>query len=181
MTTLRDLNGTYAIDPTHSRVGFVVRHAMVTKVRGAFTVNGEAHFEGANPAASNINVTVDVASVDSGNADRDNHLRTSDFFAIEQYPTMTFTSTGVELVSDNEVNVTGDLTIKDVTRQVTLPMEFAGQATDPFGNERVGFEGSTTVNRSDFGLNWNAALEAGGVLVSEKATLEFEISLIKQA
>lgn len=182
MTAMTDLAGTYAIDPTHSTLGFVARHAMITKVRGSFTdFEGIAHVDGQNPAASDVTVTIQVASIDTRNADRDGHLKTGDFFALETYPTITFASTKVAATGSEAVEVTGDLTIKDVTKQVTIPFEFTGAATDPFGNERIGFEGSVDVNRSDFGLTFNAALETGGVLIGEKIKLEFEISAIKQA
>lgn len=178
-TSLRELDGTYAIDASHSRVGFSTRHAMVTKVRGAFNeVEGSAT-TGPDLQGARIEVTMQVASIDTRSADRDGHLKSADFFDVETYPTITFTSTEVTAVDSDTLRVTGDLTIKDVTRPVTIDFEYAGAATDPFGNQRVGFEGSTVVNRKDFGLTWNAALETGGVLVAEKATLEFEISAIK--
>ena len=178
--TLDQLSGTYALDPAHSRIGFVTRHAMVTKVRGSFDeFEGTARTE-PGLADAHIELTAQVASVDTRNADRDAHLRSADFFDAETYPTITFVSTEVT-GSDDTLHVTGDLTIKDVTRPVSVDFEFNGAATDPFGNERVGFEGSVKVNRKDFGLTWNAALETGGVLVSENVTLEFEVSAIKQA
>jgi polyisoprenoid-binding protein YceI len=181
MSTLTQLDGTYTIDPSHSRIGFSTRHAMVTKVRGAFNeVEGTAT-TGPDLQDARIELTMQVASVDTRSADRDGHLKSADFFDVENYPTMTFVSTEVTAVDGDTLRVTGDLTIKDVTRPVTVDFEFAGGATDPFGNERVGFEGSTVVNRKDFGLTWNAALETGGVLVAEKVTLEFEISAIKSA
>jgi len=126
-------------------------------------------------------VTIQVASVDTRNEQRDGHLRTNDFLDIEKFPTITFTSTEIKHLGGNDFEVTGDLTIKDVTKPVTLPLEFQGAATDPFGNQRIGFEGSTTIVRSDFGVSYNAVLETGGVLVSDKITLEFEISAIKAA
>jgi polyisoprenoid-binding protein YceI len=176
------LTGTYTIDAAHSRIGFVARHAMVTKVRGAFNdYTGSAVLDGDNPAASSAQVTIEVASIDTRNAQRDGHLRTNDFLDAETYPQITFTSTGIAHVGGNDFEVTGDLTIKDVTRSVTLPLEFQGAVTDPFGNQRIGFEGSVAINRSDYGITWNAALETGGVLVSDKVTLEFEISAIKAA
>ncbi len=180
--TVRDLKGTYTFDPSHSRIGFVARHAMVTKVRGAFNeVTGTASIDGANPSASTLEVSIAVASVDTRDANRDGHLRGADFFDAETYPNITFTATGFRIVDDATVEVTGDLTIKDVTRPVTIPFEFGGAAVDPFGNSRIGFEGEVTVNRKDWGLTWNAALETGGVLVSEKVVLEFEVSAIKSA
>ena len=179
--TLQNLNGTYTIDPSHTRVGFSTRHAMVTKVRGAFNdVSGTAT-TGENLEDAKIELTINAASVDTRSADRDAHLKSADFFDVETFPNLTFVSTEVKAVDADTLRVTGDLTIKDVTKPVTIDFEYAGAAQDPFGNTRVGFEGSTVVNRKDFGLTWNAALETGGVLVSEKATLEFEVSAIKAA
>ncbi len=181
-TDMRTLQGNYSIDTSHSSIGFVARHAMITKVRGAFNeFTGEAVVDGANPQASSVKVVIDVNSVDTRNEGRDGHLRSADFFDVEKYPNITFVSTKVEATDDDEVEITGDLTIKDVTKTVTIPFEFTGAATDPFGNERVGFEGDIDVNRKDWGLTWNAALETGGMLVSEKVKLVFEISAIKQA
>ena len=174
------LTGTYAIDPTHSRVGFVARHAMVTKVRGSFNeFEGSGYFDAENPASSHLQLTIQAASIDTRNADRDAHLRSNDFFDMENFPEITFTSTKVEHIDADNYKVTGDLTIKGVTKSVTIDFEYAGTAVDPFGNQRIGVEGTTTINRKDWGVNWNAALEAGGVLVSEKVTLEFEVSAIK--
>ena len=182
MTSLSELSGTYVADPAHSSVGFVARHAVVTKVRGTFDdLEAVAVIDGSNLAASTVKVTLKTASVDTRQKDRDAHLRSADFFDSETYPNITFVSTSVKQVSDDEIEVTGDLTIKDVTRPITLPLTYTGSATDPFGNQRAGFEGSVQVNRKDFGLTWNAALETGGLLVSEKVTLEFDISAIKQA
>ncbi|MCW5954522.1 MAG: YceI family protein [Propionibacteriaceae bacterium] len=179
---IRGLSGTYNFDPSHSRVGFVARHAMVAKVRGSFDeVTGTATIDGANPAASSLEVTIQAASIDTRDANRDAHLRSADFFDVENHPTLTFVGTGFEITDDATVEVTGDLTIRGVTRSVTVPFEFGGVAVDPFGNERVGFEGSVVVNRKDWDLTWNAALEAGGVLVSEKVTLELEVSAVKAA
>lgn len=181
-TVLNELTGTYTIDASHSRVGFVARHAMVTKVRGQFNdFSGTFTIDGDNPAASGGQVTIQAASVDTRSEDRDGHLRSDDFFAPDQYPEITFVSTGVEQVSDTEYKLTGDLTIRDVTKPVTLDVEFNGSATDPWGNTRVGFEGTTSVNRRDWGLNWNTPLDSGGVLVSEKVTLEFDVSATRNA
>ncbi len=172
--------GTYTIDPTHSRIGFVARHAMVTKVRGSFNqFEGSGYFDAENPSHSRLQLTIKAASIDTRNADRDAHLRSNDFFDMETYPEITFTSTSVEPAGADTYRVTGDLTIKGVSKPVTVEFEYTGTATDPFGNQRIGFEGSTTVNRKDWGVNWNAALEAGGVLVGEKVTLEFEVSAIR--
>ena len=180
-TAIDDLAGDYTIDASHSRLGFVARHAMVTKVRGQFgTFEGTAHIDTANPADSKVDLTIDVSSVDTRSADRDGHLKSGDFFDVEQFPHMTFSSTTVER-DGAEWTVTGDLTIKDVTRPVAIAFEETGSARDPFGNLRIGFEGETTINRKDFGLTWNAALETGGVLVSDKIKLEFDVSAIRNA
>ena len=177
---LTELTGTYTLDPAHTRIGFVARHAMVTKVRGSFDeFAGTAVLDGANPANSRVEVTIEAASIDTRNAQRDEHLRSNDFLAMQEYPKITFASTGVRQAGESTFEVTGDLTIKGVTNEITIPFEFEGSATDPFGNQRVGFEGSVTINRRDYGVTWNAALEGGGVLVSDKVTLEFEISAIK--
>ncbi len=173
------LTGDYVIDPSHTRIGFVARHAMVTKVRGGFNdFVGTAHLDGDN---SSVELTIQAASIDTRNADRDGHLRSNDFFAMDEYPEITFRSTSVKWGDAENVEITGDLTIKGTTRPVTIPFTFDGQATDPFGNVRLGFEGSVTINRKDFGVNWNATLETGGVLVGEKVVLEFEVSAVKQA
>jgi polyisoprenoid-binding protein YceI len=180
MTATATLNtltaGTWAIDPTHSEVGFVARHLMVTKVRGSFTdVSGTV--EVAEDIAQSVaNVTIKTASVSSGTADRDGHLRSADFFDSETYPDMTFVST-----SFDGDTLTGDLTIKDVTKPVTLDVEFNGVATDPWGNEKAAFEATGELNRTDWGLTWNANLEKGGVLVSEKIKLVLDVQLAKQA
>jgi polyisoprenoid-binding protein YceI len=175
-----DLTGDYVLDIAHSRLGFVARHAMVTKVRGAFNeFEGTAHLDGSDPTKSSASVTIDVASIDTRQPQRDDHLRTNDFFDAPTFPKITFVSTAVEQVSEETFRMAGDLTIKDVTRRISIDFEYTGSATDPFGNQRVGFEGSTVINRKDFGVNFNAVLETGGVMVSEKITLEFEISAIK--
>ena len=180
ITAPTTLTGTYAIDPTHSRIGFVARHAMVTKVRGSFNeFEGSGYFDAENPAGSHLQLTIQAASIDTRNADRDGHLKSNDFFDMETYPTITFVSTAVEPKGGEDYTVTGDLTIKGVTKPVTVDFEYSGSAVDPYGNTRIGLEGKTTVNRKDWGVSWNAALDAGGVLVSEKVTLEFEVSAIR--
>lgn len=176
------LTGDYTLDPAHSQIGFVARHAMVTKVRGAFEkVSGTGHFDAEDPTKSTLTVTIDVASVDTRNADRDNHLRNNDFFDVPSYPEITFVSTSVAPVDDDHFSVTGDLTIKDVTKPVTVEFELNGPVQDPWGNTRIGLDGSLVVNRKDWGVNWNTALEAGGVLVGEKVTLTFEVAATKDA
>ena len=176
-----DLTGDYAIDTTHTRLGFSARHAMVTTVRGGFTdFEGNARIDTTNPAASHVEIVINAASIDTGVADRDGHLKSADFFDVENNPRITFTSTAVE--RDGDVwAITGDLTIKDVTKPVTIEFEQTGSAKDPFGNTRVGFEGATAISRKEWGLTWNAALETGGVLVSDKVKLEFDVSAIKKA
>jgi polyisoprenoid-binding protein YceI len=185
MTTALDfttLTGDYALDASHTRIGFVARHAMVTKVRGAFNdFEGTIRIDGAEPAKSSATVTIKAASIDTRNAQRDDHIRGADFLELEKYPEITFVSREVAQTGDSTFEVTGDLTVKDVTRPVTVEFEYEGTATDPFGNVRVGFEGSVAISRKDFGITWNAALETGGVLVSDKIVLEFEVSAIKAA
>jgi polyisoprenoid-binding protein YceI len=178
--TLGELSGTYVIDPGHTRIGFVARHAMVTKVRGAFNkFEGSAVVGGTDLGKSTGRLTIQAASIDTRNEQRDAHLRSNDFLAMEEHPEITFVATEVSQTGPTTLEVTGDLTIRGVTNSVAIPFEFEGAATDPFGNLRVGFEGSTVINRKDYGITWNAALETGGVLVSDKITLEFEVSAIK--
>jgi len=180
--TTESLTGTYTIDASHSQIGFTARHAMVTKVRGAFNeFSGSGVLDVETPANSSLAVTIQTASIDTRNADRDGHLKSNDFFAMEEFPEITFVSTDVEKSDATTFTVTGDLTIKGISKSVSIPFDFTGPAVDPYGNTRVGFEGKTTINRKDWGVNWNAALEAGGVLVSEKVNLEFEISAIRGA
>jgi polyisoprenoid-binding protein YceI len=178
----QDLTGEYTVDVAHSRIGFVARHAMVTKVRGSFNeFEGRGYFDAADPSRSKLEVTIKAASIDTRNADRDAHLRSNDFFDMDNYPEIGFVSTSVEALDDTTYRVTGDLTIKGVTKSVTIDFETTGTAVDPWGNQRLGLEGKATVNRKDWGVSFNAPLEAGGVLVSEKVTLEFDVSAIKSA
>lgn len=181
-TDFASLTGEYTLDTAHTRIGFAARHAMVTKVRGAFTdFTGTAKVDGANPADSQVSLTIQVASIDTRSPQRDEHLRSNDFLDVPNFPQITFTSTSIKHLDGNDFEVTGDLTIKGVTKQVVLPLEFQGSAVDPFGNTRIGFEGSLPINRADFGVTFNATLETGGVLVSDKIVLEFEVSAIKSA
>lgn len=174
------LTGTYTLDPSHTRIGFMVRHAMVTKVRGAFNdVEGSGHFDAEQPENSNLSLKIGVASIDTRNEDRDGHLRSNDFLDIENHPHITFTSTAITKVDEETFNVAGDLTIKGTTKPVSFDLEVAGPAKDPFGNVRLGLDGTTVINRKDWGISWNAPLETGGVLVGEKVTLEFEVSAIR--
>ncbi|GGU70166.1 polyisoprenoid-binding protein [Streptomyces litmocidini] len=179
---LAALTGDYTIDPAHSSIGFTVRHAMVTNVRGAFAEHeGTLKIDGTNPAASTAAIDVKIASIDTGIADRDGHLRSGDFFDAERFPLMSFRSTEAAQLGGDTFRITGDLTIKDVTKPLSIDLEFNGTATDVYGNERVGFEGSAEILRSEWGLTWNAALETGGVMVSDKVKLNFDISAIKNA
>ena len=177
---MTDVNGTYAIDPSHSRIGFVARHAMVTRVRGSFDeFEGTGHFDADDASKIKLDLTIKAESIDTRNDDRDGHLRSNDFFDMDNYPEITFASTQVEKVDNETYRVTGNLTIKGTTKPVTIDFDYHGAATDPFGNQRIGLEGSATINRKDWGVEWNAPLETGGVLVGEKVTLEIEVSAIK--
>lgn len=175
----QQVSGDYVLDPAHTRVGFVARHAMVTKVRGSFdSVEGSVHLDLEDPARSSASVTIETASINTRNEQRDIHLRTGDFLDAPNHPQITYRSTRVER-SAHGYRVTGDLTIRGTTRPVTIDFHYEGAVTDPSGDLRVGFEGSTTINRRDWGVAWNAPLEAGGVLVSEKIVLEIEISAVR--
>jgi len=172
--------GQWRFDPTHTRIGFSTRHAMVTKVRGAFNdFDGLITVDTENPERSKVELTVKVASIDTRNADRDQHLRTNDFFDAPQFPEITFVSSRVDQVDEGHFIVSGDVTIRGVTKEISIPIDFIGVERDPMGNLRAGFEGSRRIDRQDFGLKWNTALDSGGVLVSDKITLEFEVSAIK--
>ena len=180
-TVIEDITGDYTLDVAHTRLGFSARHAMVTTVRGQFTdFAGTATIDAANPGNSKVALTIQTGSIDTGVADRDGHLRSADFFDADNNKEITFSSTKVERDGEDWV-ITGDLSLNGVTKEITVPFEYAGSARDPFGNLRVGFEGAATINRKDWGLTWNAALETGGVLVSEKIKLEFDISAIQNA
>ncbi|WP_210588052.1 YceI family protein [Streptomyces sp. GESEQ-35] len=179
---LAALTGDYTIDPAHTTIGFVARHAMVTNVKGKFLdVSGSLHLDGSDPAKSTASIDVKMESVETGSADRDGHLKSADFFKIDEFPTMTFRATKAEALGGDDYRITGDLSILGVTKELTIDLEFNGAAKDPFGNERVGFEGKSEIIRSEWGLTWNAALETGGVLVSDKIKLNFDISAIKNA
>ncbi|HET6626553.1 MAG TPA: YceI family protein [Nocardioidaceae bacterium] len=181
-SAVADITGDYVLDATHTRIGFSARHAMVTTVRGQFNdFEGSAHIDTANPVASSAEIRIQAASIDTSNADRDGHLRSGDFLDSEAYPELVFNASAVSRKDADTFTVNGDLTIKDVTRPVSIDFDVTGSARDPFGNLRVGFEGSTTINRKDWDLTWNAALETGGVLVSDKIKLEFDVSAIAVA
>jgi polyisoprenoid-binding protein YceI len=174
------LTGTYKVDPAHTHIGFVARHAMVAKVRGAFReFEGSGTYDADDPSRSTLNLTIKAASIDTANADRDNHLRSSDFLDVENHPEITFASTRVEPVGDGRFKVTGDLTIRGVTRPVTIDFELSGPVQDPYGNTRIGLEGRTEINRKDWGVNFNLVLDAGGVMVGDKVILEFDVEAVK--
>ena len=170
--------GTWTIDTPHTTVGFVARHMMVSKVRGQFTDFTASIDIAEHPLDSTLVAEVQMASISTGDDGRDNHLRTSDFFDVESHPTMTLRSTGFERDGDDYV-MHSDLTIKGTTRPVDFDLEFAGVGQDPWGGTRAGFTASTTINRKDFGVEWNAPLETGGVLVGDKVTIELDVQLVK--
>ncbi|WP_100813802.1 YceI family protein [Microbacterium lacus] len=166
--------GTWTLDPSHSEVQFSVRHMMISKVRGTFGVKSATLTAPENPLEATVEATVDVASVDTKDEGRDNHLRSADFFDTETYPTMEFRSTGVR-IENGDFLVDGDLTIKGITKPVTFDFDFGGFGTDPWGNYKAGATAKTVINREDFGLTWNAALETGGVLVGKDVTIELDL------
>lgn len=172
--------GTYALDPAHTTIGFVARHAMITKVRGNFNEFEGTLTVGENITDSTATTTVKTASIDTNNADRDAHVKNEDFFDVEKFPEMTFTATKFDVNEAGEGTVTGDLTIKGTTKSVDFKVEETGVAEDPFGNTRLGFESKTSINRTDFGVDFNAPLKTGGVLVSEEIKIELEVSAIKE-
>ncbi len=180
MANLNTLSGTYTLDPSHTQIGFIARHAMVTKVRGGFTEFEGTASTGENLKDAKISITIKADSVDTRSEDRDNHIRGGDFFDVENYPEITFESTDVT-ASGETLSVTGDLTIKGTSKPVTIDFDLVGVAVDPYNNERVGLEGSVVVNRKDWNIDFDVPLKTGGLLVSEKITLEFEISAIKNA
>ncbi len=171
--------GIWNLDMSHSEIGFTVRHAGISKVRGRFTDASAEAKVGNSLAASRLHATVKTASFDSGDANRDGHVRGADFFDVESYPEMTFRATGIEGDAE-DYTVTGDLTIRGVTKPVELEVEFSGVAVDPFGATRAGFSAETEISRKEFGLTWNAALEAGGLLVSDKVKINVEAALVKK-
>jgi polyisoprenoid-binding protein YceI len=171
--------GSYALDQSHSHVAFSARHLMVTKVRGRFPVTAGRLEIAENPTASSVEATIDVTAVDSGDPKRDEHLRSADFFDADNYPAVTFRSTSVDDHGDGEFTLAGDLTVKDTTRPVTLKGEYLGSQASPWGDTRVGFTTETEINRKDWGLEWNVALEAGGVLVGDKIKLTIDAEWVK--
>ncbi len=179
MTTSTALR-TYRIDKAHSEVTFQVRH-LITKVRGRFSdFSGDIAFDEAAPEHSTVTFEVKTASIDTNQGDRDTHLRSDDFFGVERFPVLTFKSVAIRRKGDSEFDVEGDFTIRDVTKRVTLPVTFLGRAKDPWGAEKLAFETETTINRKDFGLNWNAALETGGFLVGDEVKINVSVQAAAQ-
>jgi polyisoprenoid-binding protein YceI len=173
--------GVYTIDPMHTTVEFIGRHLMITKVRGRFTAVSGTITIAEEPEKSHVEVDIDVASVDTGIPDRDTHLKSPDFFDADKYPKITFKSTAVEAGKSGTWNVTGDLTVRDVARPITLEVDFDGASASPFGDERIAFSAATEVDREDWGLTWNVALETGGVLVGKKIRIELNIQAVAPA
>ena len=173
--------GTWNIDPSHSAIAFSVRHMVVSKTRGRFTKwSGQLRFDAENPVVSSVEVTIDPASIDTADGQRDAHLRSADFLDVEKFPTASFRSTKVEESDSGRYRITGDLTVHGVTKSVVLDVTYEGSGKDPWGGERAGFSGSTSIDRKDFGLRWNQALETGGVLVGDKVELMLEIEAVKE-
>ena len=171
----------WKIDPAHSEINFSVRHMMISNVRGSFEkFDGSVDSDEANPANSSAYVEIDVASINTKDEKRDAHLRSPDFFDVEHYPTITFKSTRIDVESSDHGKIYGDLTIRGVTRQVVLDTEYAGTAKSPWGTTSAGFTAATTINRKDFGLEWNVALETGGMLVGDVIKIQIELEIVKQ-
>jgi polyisoprenoid-binding protein YceI len=180
MSTATGQKTTWKIDTAHSHVGFSVRHMMITTVKGRFTgVEGEIQLDEENPADSYVRVTMDAATVDTGIGQRDDHLRSADFFDVANFPQLVFESRRISVVGDDRYRVVGDLTIRGVTREVEVDVEEEGRGVDPWGQTRVGFTGTTKFDRRDFGLTWNQAIEAGGVLVSDEVKVTIDVSAIR--
>lgn len=175
-------NETWNVDPAHSAVNLVVRHMVISKVRGQFgRWNAKLSLDPADLSRASVEVEIEAASIQTGVADRDAHLRSPDFLDVEKHPVLRYASRKVEVVSPGRLRVTGDLTIRGVTREVPLDVEVGGQAKDPWGNVRIGFAATTSLSRKDFGLTWNQALETGGVLVADRVDVEIELEAVRQA
>lgn len=172
--------GRYVVDPTHSAISLTIRHLVAARVRGRFTDFSGEVIVNEDQLASTTNVSINVASIDTGVEDRDTHLRSADFFDVEQYPTATFVSKSVKAVSNGTFALDGELTIRGVAKPVTLDLVFGGEVVDPWGGVRAVFSASATINREEFGLTWNQALETGGVMVGKTAKIEIDIEAVKQ-
>ena len=170
------------LDTVHSGINFSVRHMVVSKVRGRFTkFSGNVELDESDLARSVVEATIDTSSIDTGTAQRDDHLRSADFFDVEHFPQIQFRSTRIEKLGGDRYRLTGDLTIRDVTRPIAIDAEYGGRGKDPWGNERVGFTAKGALDRKDFGLKWNQALETGGVLVSDRVEIELEMQAVRAA
>jgi len=173
---------TWTIDPAHSNIDFAVKHLMIATVKGSFgAVKGTVTFDESKPANSKVEAEIETTSITTRADQRDTHLRSPDFFDVEKYPTMKFKSTRIEAAGDGEFKVTGDLTIRDVTKPITLSVTDEGRARDPWGGERAVFSAKGKLNRGDYGLHWNQALEAGGVLVGDEIKISIDVEVVKQA
>jgi polyisoprenoid-binding protein YceI len=173
---------TWNLDTVHSGINFSVRHMVVAKVRGRFPkFNGSVELDESDLTRSVVEATIDASSIDTGTAQRDDHLRSADFFEVERFPQIRFRSTGIEKLAEDRYRLTGELTIRDVSREIALEVEYGGRGKDPWGNERVGFSAKGSLDRKDFGLKWNQALEAGGVLVSDRVEIELEMQAVRAA
>lgn len=177
------MSTTYMIDPAHSTAGFSIKHMMIAKVHGGFEkMSGKLILDSTDPAKSSINVSIEAASINTREAARDKHLKSPDFFDVDKYPTLTFKSTSVEGVLGGDLKVVGDLAIHGVTKQVVLTVEGpTAEVKDPWGNVKIGASATTKIKRKDFGLTWNAALEAGGVLVGDDVNITLDVQFVKQA
>lgn len=181
MATAQTATSTWTIDPVHSATEFAVKHLMVSTFKGHFrSLEGTVYLDEETPANSSVTASVDVASIDTATPDRDAHLRSDDFFNAEKYPKMTFRSTRVEHVKDDRWNVIGELTIRDVTKEVVLDTEYEGRIVDPWGNERIGFTAQTELSRKGFGVRWNSVIEGGGVALGDKVRVTLNIEVIRQ-
>ncbi|HUL59746.1 MAG TPA: YceI family protein [Anaeromyxobacteraceae bacterium] len=175
-------NESWQVDAAHSAVNLTVRHMVISKVRGRFTKwNAKLALDAADLGRSSVEVEIDAASIETGVADRDAHLRSPDFLDAQKFPTLRYRSRRVEAVSTERLRVVGDLTIRGVSREVVLDVEYGGQGKDPWGNQRAGFTATASLNRREFGLTWNQALETGGVLVADRVDVEIELQAIRQA
>jgi polyisoprenoid-binding protein YceI len=171
----------WKIDPSHSEIQLSVRHMMISKVRGRFeSFSGEVNFNEENPAASSVDVTIDASSISTRDEGRDGHLKSPDFLNVEEYPALRFKSNRVEVVNDRKGRIYGELTIRDISREVVLDAEFSGKAKSPWGTTSAGFSATTSFDRKDWGLGWNQALETGGILVGDKVDVSIDLELVQQ-
>lgn len=181
MTTTATATTTWSIDPAHSNAEFSVKHMMISTVKGRFgAIEGTLEIDEAEPTRSSVRAEAEVATVTTGAADRDAHLRSDDFFNVERFPKMTFESTSIQKVDDSHWKMAGDLTIRDITRGITFDVDFDGRIVDAFGKDRAGFTAETRINRKDFGMNWNGVIEAGGVVVSDSVKISLNIAAVRQ-